>query len=281
MSVPSSNTTVTTERPYFETERISSTFGMPAIARSTATVTYCSTSVGDSAGAGVITWTCTLVTSGTASIGRSIAERTPTITSRVVARRTMARLRSDHATSALRNLTSLLLAERSFENRALEREDAVDDDLLTDAQAAQDLDASPGAVTDGDGVQLEVSVSVADEHHVLGSNACHRRQRNDDTLRGRLRRADDDPGRAEQADLHQVAVVRDQDAGGDGAGCRIEVAADGLGLRVGHLVRVGVEADLRARTDLHARQILLEQPAEEVGAIQIADRGDDVFGGDG
>jgi hypothetical protein len=35
MSVPSSKTTVTTERPNFETERISSTFGRPLIAVST------------------------------------------------------------------------------------------------------------------------------------------------------------------------------------------------------------------------------------------------------
>src|SRR6185503_12399231 len=124
MSVPSSNTTVTTERPYFEIDRTSSTFGIPDIARSTGTVTYCSTSVGDSAGAGVMICTWTLVTSGTASIGRSIAERTPTSTRRPVATSTIARFRNDQATTALRMLTSLLLslffAERPLEDRALD-----------------------------------------------------------------------------------------------------------------------------------------------------------------
>src|SRR6187551_176424 len=136
MSVPSSKTTVTTERPYFEIDRSSSTFGMPDIARSTGTVTYCSTSVGERARAGVITWTWALVTSGTASIGSSIAARTPTITRRSAASTTTARLRSDHATTALRNLTSRRLAERPLQDRALDREGALDDDLLAGAQAA-------------------------------------------------------------------------------------------------------------------------------------------------
>src|SRR6185295_10458872 len=122
MSVPSSNTTLITERPYFEIERTSSTLGIPDIARSTGTVTYCSTSTGDSAGAAVITWTCTLVTSGTASMGRTRAERTPTITSNPVAIRTSARLASDQATTRLSRTTSVLLAERALQDGALQRE---------------------------------------------------------------------------------------------------------------------------------------------------------------
>ena len=47
--------------------------GMPAIAVSTGKLTYCSTSTGPSAGAAVITWTWTFVTSGTASIGTCAA----------------------------------------------------------------------------------------------------------------------------------------------------------------------------------------------------------------
>jgi hypothetical protein len=69
MSVSSSKTTVTTETPYFESERISVTFGRPDMARSTGMLMYCSTSTGDRAGAAVMIWTWMLVTSGTASIG--------------------------------------------------------------------------------------------------------------------------------------------------------------------------------------------------------------------
>src|SRR5678815_5102427 len=102
MSVPSSKTTVTTDRPYFEIERTSSTFGIPDIARSTGTVTYCSTSTGESAGAEVITWTWIVVTSGTASIGSFDAAWIPSATSSNVATRTMGRLRKDQRTMALR-----------------------------------------------------------------------------------------------------------------------------------------------------------------------------------
>ena len=55
MSVPSSNTTVTTERPNFDTERISSTFGSPLMAVSTGKVMKLSTSSGASPGLSVST----------------------------------------------------------------------------------------------------------------------------------------------------------------------------------------------------------------------------------
>src|SRR5678809_1126393 len=186
MSVPSSKTTVTTDSPYLEIERISSTFGTPDIARSTGTVTYCSTSVGDRAGAGVITCTCTFVTSGTASIGKSIVEVIPTVTRSAVARRTIARCRSDHATTAVRRPTSFLLAEGALQDRALERERAVDDHLLARAQAAQDLDAASGRAPHGDRVKLEVAVGLADEHDVLVRDPRDRRQRDHDMLRRSL-----------------------------------------------------------------------------------------------
>ena len=57
MSQPSSKTTVTTERPNWETERISSTLGMPLMADSTGKVMNCSVSSGARAGAVVMTWT--------------------------------------------------------------------------------------------------------------------------------------------------------------------------------------------------------------------------------
>ena len=74
MSVPSWKTTVTTEIPNFEIERICSTFGKPLIAPSTGNDKSVSTSKGLSAGASVMTCTCTLVMSGTASIGNRSAE---------------------------------------------------------------------------------------------------------------------------------------------------------------------------------------------------------------
>src|SRR5580765_2925076 len=166
MSVLSSNTTVTTERPYFEIERTSSTFGIPDIARSTATVTYCSTSTGESAGAAVITWTWTFVTSGTASIGRSSAARMPRTTKSAVDMSTTARWRRDQAMMRAKSGTSLLLAEGALHDRALEREDAVDDDPLALAQPAQHLDPPGGAAAEGHGMDLEVSVRLQNEHDV-------------------------------------------------------------------------------------------------------------------
>ncbi len=65
---------VTTEMPNLEIDRICSTLGKPLIAPSTGNDSNDSTSSGESAGASVITWTCTLVRSGTASIGRLAAE---------------------------------------------------------------------------------------------------------------------------------------------------------------------------------------------------------------
>ena len=70
MSVPSLKTIVTTEMPNLEIDRICSTSGSPLIAPSTGNDRNCSTSSGESAGASVITCTCTLVKSGTASIGK-------------------------------------------------------------------------------------------------------------------------------------------------------------------------------------------------------------------
>jgi len=100
MSVPSSKTTVAEESPNFDTERISSTSGSPAMAASTGTVMRRSTSAGARAGAVVSTWTWTLVTSGTASIGSRSMCSTPTAMASRLRTSTRKRLRSDHATSA-------------------------------------------------------------------------------------------------------------------------------------------------------------------------------------
>ncbi|MCG3161358.1 MAG: hypothetical protein JMDDDDMK_02526 [Acidobacteria bacterium] len=70
MLIESSKTIVTADSPNFDTERISSMSGSPLIATSTGKVICRSISSGASEGAAVRICTCTLVTSGTASIGR-------------------------------------------------------------------------------------------------------------------------------------------------------------------------------------------------------------------
>lgn len=77
MSVPSSKVTVTALRPKRDTLRTSFSRGNPLITVSTGKVMNCSTSRGPSAGALVSTCTCTVVTSGTASMGRLRRARTP------------------------------------------------------------------------------------------------------------------------------------------------------------------------------------------------------------
>src|SRR5262245_29261688 len=152
-----------------------------------------------------------LVMSGTASIGSSTADRAPTITSSAVRRTTIARWRSDHATTPDRNLTSVLLAERALEDGALEGEHPFDHHLLAGAQAAQDLGAAARGAAERHRVELEVLVGLAHEHDVAVGDARDRAQRDDHAFGARFGVTDDDAGGAEQADLHQVAVVAHHD----------------------------------------------------------------------
>src|SRR6478609_8744535 len=92
---------VTTEMPNLEIDRICSTLGRPLIACSTGKERSVSTSSGESAGASVITWTCTLVRSGTASTGKLTAEYTPRPATNAVAIRTRNRLFRDDSMMAL------------------------------------------------------------------------------------------------------------------------------------------------------------------------------------
>src|SRR6478609_11228575 len=125
MCVSSVNTTVTTDRPYFEMEGTWVLLGTPAIARSTGMLTYCSISTGDSAGAEVMICTCTLVTSGIASTGSRNAARKPNTTNSAVASSTTERFLSDHATIADSSCTLFLLCQRVAQHGALERECAL------------------------------------------------------------------------------------------------------------------------------------------------------------
>src|SRR4029078_4555348 len=168
-----------------------------------------------------------------------MAERTPTNTSSPVASRTIARCRSDQPTIRVSNHTSLLLAEGALQDRALEREDALDDDLLTTTQPAENLDPALRRSTDGDGVQLEVAVGMAHEHDVPLGHLRDRRERNDHAPRRALGGTDDRARRTEEADLHQIAVVPHQDSRGYRARRRIEPSAARLDLRVEDLGRAG------------------------------------------
>src|SRR4051812_7473158 len=139
MSVPSSKTIVTTDRPYLEIDRISVVRGVPAMARSTGMLTYFSTSTGDSAGAAVMTCTCTFVMSGTASMGSVNAARTPSARKTTDATRTMARFCRDNRTMAERTPMSLFLGDRALESDALQGEGTFDHHLFAFAEAVEDL----------------------------------------------------------------------------------------------------------------------------------------------
>ncbi len=92
--MPSGNTTVITESPKREMERISVTPGTVRSCNSSGTVMSCSTSWAASAGLWVMTCTWLLVTSGMASSGRLAAEKPPQATSPATSRATSSLLRT-------------------------------------------------------------------------------------------------------------------------------------------------------------------------------------------
>ena len=157
MSVPSLKTIVTTETPNFEIDRICSTSGSPLIAPETGNDSSESTSSGESAGASVITWTCTFVRSGTASIGRWSAEYTPspaTSSSRHQHEEAVVQRRFDDGVE--HGLGLLFLVGSVLKDQlALEQESAGGDDLVSVGQAGLDLDAVAGLAADLDGPKSE------------------------------------------------------------------------------------------------------------------------------
>src|SRR5882672_5894896 len=88
MLVRSANTAVICAKPFRENDRVDSSPGIPASAVSSATVTCFSISTGVSAGAVAFTWTWTLVTSGTASIGSFVRDHKPDAAATSVTSRT-------------------------------------------------------------------------------------------------------------------------------------------------------------------------------------------------
>src|SRR6266498_2034274 len=97
MSVPSVKLSVTCERPNLVSERISSMPGSPAISRSMTCVISFSDSSAASAETSVLICTCTPVMSGTASIGRCVADHKPTPSKATAPSKTMARWRSENS----------------------------------------------------------------------------------------------------------------------------------------------------------------------------------------
>src|SRR6266478_6280190 len=97
MSVRSVKTAVIWAKPLREKERVDSRPGVPASAVSTGNVTCFSISIGASAGAMALICTCTLVTSGTASIGSFVKDQAPDTAAARVARTTSQRWRTEKA----------------------------------------------------------------------------------------------------------------------------------------------------------------------------------------
>src|SRR5215213_1589121 len=106
MSVLSVKTAVTWEKPLRENDRVDSSPGVPASAVSIGKVICFSISIGVSAGATALIWTCTLVTSGTASIGSLVNDHAPkiaapSVTSRTIQRRWTEKMRMRSIISVL------------------------------------------------------------------------------------------------------------------------------------------------------------------------------------
>ena len=88
---------MTCDSPNFVNERISSIPGNPAISISIGRVTSFSDSSAASAGTSVLICTCTPVMSGTASIGKCVADQSPTPTKAIAANKIMPRCRRENS----------------------------------------------------------------------------------------------------------------------------------------------------------------------------------------
>src|ERR1700682_4432179 len=100
-------------------------------------VTCFSTSRGDSAGAKALTWTWTLVMSGTASIGRTVKAQVPDTASMMVNSSTYQRRRTEKART--RSIMTSSILDQRLQEFGLERERIGDRDGLAGANAGQDL----------------------------------------------------------------------------------------------------------------------------------------------
>src|SRR4051794_16170307 len=149
MSVPSSKSATTCEKPNLETERTPSSPFRPPSADSTGKVICRSTSSGASSGATVLICTCTDVVSGKASRGRRTAARTPSATRMAASSRTtnrFLRLNPIRALSiagtppAIGRSVAAPGADGALGDLGREQEGAGGNDLLARPQAPGHLD---------------------------------------------------------------------------------------------------------------------------------------------
>src|SRR5580704_8538684 len=153
MSVLSLKTAVICAKPLRENDQVFSRPGVPASATSIGNVTCFSISSGDSAGAKASTWTCTLVMSGTASIGSLVGDQAPEIAAAIVRSRMSQRRWTEK--SRIRSIIASSILGQGFQQLGLEGERVADRDGLAGAQPRHDLDQAVVAPAGDDRTFLE------------------------------------------------------------------------------------------------------------------------------
>src|ERR1700722_13986213 len=124
-------------------------------------VTCFSTSSGDSAGAKALTWTWTLVMSGTASMGRTVSAQPPVIAAATVKSSTYQRPRTDKA--RMRAIIARSVRDQRLQEFGLEGKGSGDSDGLAGFEAGDNLADTVVAVADGNRALLE-AVRRTHEH---------------------------------------------------------------------------------------------------------------------
>src|SRR6266851_2006739 len=238
MLVPCLNRAVTSGRSYRGIERRSARPGIPPSERSTGKVTYCSTSNGERAGAGVMICTWTFVTSGTASMGSFAAAIAPATARSPVPTSTRRRLRRLQRTAAPSTL--LLLSHRRLEHGGLESVGPGHDDLLPWLQAREHGGEAAGCRSQRHLVHLEVAVRLPHEDRFLFPDLRHRAEGHHHLLTFRLRRQRHSRG-PEKTQPHFRAGIVEREPGGQRARLRIDLRCDPCHARREAFVRVSIQ----------------------------------------
>src|SRR5438105_2191406 len=193
MSVLSLNTAVIWEKPLRENDQVCSRPGVPASAISSGNVTCFSISTGESAGAKALTWTWTLVMSGTASIGSLASDQTPHAAAARVDSSTSQRRRTEKART--RSIIAASILAQRFHQLRFERERIAHRDGLAGVKTRYDLHHAIVALAK-DHLALLETFGHADEYDLAGAHALDRAGR-----RGERNRAfpDRDRGSDERA----------------------------------------------------------------------------------
>jgi len=205
--VRSANTAVICAKPFRENDRVDSSPGIPASAVSSATVTCFSISTGVSAGAVAFTWTWTLVTSGTASIGSFVRDHKPDAAATSVTSRT-SHLRRIEKSTILSIIVSVLVAGlRQFR---LQRERVRNGHGFAGREPRNDLDGLAIALAEYNVALLE-PVLGADEHGLAALDGLDGTERRDDgAARSSIAIAAvmNDPGRHRPSAFSMAATTR-------------------------------------------------------------------------